>query len=683
MPDVEDPHAWLEDVDGTEAMAWVHARNAEVEADLFVAPGFAQRRAAALAILEAEDRIEQPSRHGEVVFDVWTDAAHPRGLLRRTTWDEYRAGSPAWEVVLDVGALGAAEGESWVLAGVSIRRPDRTRALIELSPGGSDATVTRELDLASGTFVAPADGGFERPLAKGSCAWIEDDAVYVMTDLGPDTTTRSGYPRTVRRWARGQALTEAPVVFSGAAADIAVSAHLGSGPGPRRHLVQRALDFYTAEHHLLVGDDWVRIPVPIDVDVDVHSGWLTFRPRLDWTIASTTHPGGSLLAAPVEGFLAGTADPVSVFAPTEHRALVGATWTAHHLVLEVLDDVRCSIEVATPPAGGGGWTVGPLADAPDTWTAHVRAVDADERDDIWLSTNDLLSPEAQRCVPVGAEGGSEVLRRAPTRFDADDLRIEQHWATSTDGTPIPYFQVSRADADGAGPTLLGGYGGFEMPRMAEYAPVVGKLWLEAGHTYALANIRGGGEFGPAWHRAGLREHRHRVYEDFEAVARDLLDRGVTTPAELGCTGGSNGGLLVGNMYVRCPELWGAIVCQVPLLDMHRYPHLLAGASWMAEYGDPDDPDDWAFLSRWSPYQLVEADRAYPPMLLTTSTRDDRVHPGHARKMAARLRELGHPVDYWENVEGGHGGAADAPQQATVQALIHTFLHRHLVAQASG
>ena len=684
-----DERTWLEDIEGTDAMAWVRERNAEAEARLFADPAFEPLRQRILEVLEADDRIAYPSLHGDpaddpTVHNFWTDASHRRGILRRTTWREYRAGDPTWETVLDVDALGEQEGESWVFHGADTRRSDRRRTLVDLSPGGSDASVTRELDLVDKAFVPADDGGFVRPLAKGGLTWIDDDTVYVTTDLGPGSLTRSGYPRTVRRWVRGTPLEDAEVVFEGDEADIVVGVGVGTLPGGRHHLFSRMLDFYTSETWIIPdGADAtsgpVRVDVPADVEVSVHGPWFTFALRKDWVRDGATHPGGSLLVADLAGFLAGTAEPTPVFTPTAHRALAGHTWTRSRLVLNVLDDVRNRIEVLHH-GGDASWEARPLTDLPDVWSLDVAPVDADRCDDLWLVANDFLTPESLYRVHVGdRDEPPELLRQAPERFDAAGLAISQHFATSADGTRIPYFEVGpEAGSTDPRPTLLGGYGGFEVPRLPAYAPALGRAWLEAGGTYVLANIRGGGEYGPSWHQAGLRDQRPRVYEDFEAVARDLVDRGVTTPDRLGCTGGSNGGLLVGNMYVRSPELWGAIVCQVPLLDMARYHLLLAGASWMAEYGDPDDPDDWAYLQGYSPYHQVDPEQSHPPILLTTSTRDDRVHPGHARKMAALLADLDKDVSYWENTEGGHGGAADAAQQATMQALLYVFLRRHLV-----
>ncbi len=690
-----DEFLWLEDVEGEAALDWVRERNARAEAVLFADPNFERVRVSTLDILEADDRIAYPSRHGDLVHNFWTDAEHRRGLLRRTTWVDYLAGSPTWETILDVDALCAEEGESWVFGGSSTRRPDRRRALITLSPGGSDATVTREFDLVDKRFVPESEGGFVRPLAKGGLTWIDDDTVYVTSDFGAGSLTRSGYPRTVRRWRRGTPITDAEIVYEGDESDVAVGVSVSSMPGYQHHVVERAPDFFTTQTALLRAGEFVPIDVPDDAEIGFHERWIFVSPRSDYT---RTHadgdqqfPSGSLLVSDIDGFLAGTSTLTALFTPTATTSLGGFTCTRHRVVLDVLDDVRDVLFVATPPdtadtadtaATGAEWSIVPLAGAPDVWTLGASAVDGTERDDVWLSGSDFITPESLYVMSLVDDGPPELVRQAPARFDADGLAIEQHFVASVDGTRIPYFVVGSTDAlattDGSRPTLLTGYGGFEIPRVAGYSAVIGRSWLADGGVYVLANIRGGGEYGPAWHRAGLREKRPRVYEDFEAVARAIIERGITAPEHLGISGGSNGGLLVGNMYVRTPELFGAVVCQVPLLDMARFHLLLAGASWMAEYGDPDDPDDWSYLQGYSPYHLVDPTAEYPPMLLTTSTRDDRVHPGHARKMAALLEAHGKDITYWENIEGGHGGAADAGQQATMQALIFTFLRERLL-----
>ena len=669
-----DEFAWLEDVEGDAALDWVRARNATTEADLFAEPRFDELRTSILEILEADDRIAMPARHRTDVLNFWTDRNNRRGRLRRTTWDDYRSGDPTWETVLDIDELSREEGESWVFHGGAVRRPDRTRMLIELSPGGSDASVTREFDLVAQRFVDEADGGFVRPLAKGWLQWIDDDTVYVGTDFGPDSLTSSGYPRTVRRWERGTPLSDAELVFEGEPTDVSVRASVSTLPGFKHHWFWRSVDFYNERRWILRDGELVEIDVPTHADVSVRGPFLVVSLRSDWTVEGRTFPAGALLVAELDAFLDGDRSLDVVYEPSGTSALSAWTWTRNHLVLTVHEHVRDRIEVCSPT---DGWSRAPLTGAPDVWSVAVAPVDADERDDLLVVANDFVTPPTLYLADIPT-ATAEVLRTTPARFDASDVSIEQRFATSADGTRVPYFFVSRrGDGTAPKPLLLNAYGGFEVSNTAVYSGMVGRGWLEQGGTYVLANIRGGGEYGPSWHQAGLRENRHRVYEDHEAVARDLIDRGDTTPAQLGIMGGSNGGLLVGNMYVRCPELYGAVVCQVPLLDMKRYSHLLAGASWMAEYGDPDVEEDWAFIQTFSPYHLVKVDVPYPPMLLTTSTRDDRVHPGHARKMAALLEKHGHDVTYWENIEGGHGGAADATQQATMWALTYTFLHRHL------
>lgn len=683
----DDEYLWLEEVEGADALDWVRARNAEAEADWFTSDVFERVRTDTLEILDADDRIDFPSRHGDAVHNFWTDADHRRGILRRTSWSEYRSGDPDWETILDIDELCAAEGESWVFHGSSTRRPDRRRALIDLSPGGTDASVTREFDLVNKRFVTPHEGGFVRPLAKGGLTWIDDDTVYVTSDFGDGSLTTSGYPRTVRRWRRGTPIESAEIVFEGDEEDVAVGVSVATMPGFGHHVFERAPDFFTTRTWVMSDGRLREIEIPDDADVRIHGPWMFVTPRSDLAMGARSFPGGSLLVVDLESFLDGDRSFVELFTPTATSALAGYTCTRSHVVVNALDDVRNRLSIAAARSDSpgdtepSGWIVSPLVDPPTAWTASATAVDADERDDIWIVGSDFTTPETLSARSV-VDDSTEQLRQAPERFDATGIVIEQHFVDSRDGTRVPYFLVGRRavldrrDADT--PTLLTGYGGFEVPRVAAYSAVVGRAWLAHDGVYALANIRGGGEYGPAWHRAGLRERRPRVYEDFEAVARAIIESGVTGSSRLGISGGSNGGLLVGNMYVRCPELFGAVVCQVPLLDMRRYHRLLAGASWMAEYGDPDDPDDWEYLQQYSPYQLVRDDADYPPLLLTTSTRDDRVHPGHARKMAARLLGQGHDVTYWENIEGGHGGAADAEQQAVMQALIFSFLRGRLM-----
>ncbi|PMR68096.1 prolyl oligopeptidase family serine peptidase [Halomonas heilongjiangensis] len=679
-PDREaaDPHRWLEEVEGARALAWVEARNAESQARL-ADSGFAALRDDLLAILEADDRIPFVVKRGAHYYNFWQDKDHPRGLWRRITPAEYRQPQPAWEVLLDLDALNAAEGENWVWHGAHCLKPRDPDApwrhcLIALSRGGADADVTREFDLVEKRWV---DDGFFRAEAKGGLAWIDHDSVYAYTDFGEGSLTASGYPRLVKAWRRATPLAEATTVFEGNADDMVVGAMRDHTRGYERDFVSRARAFYDNELYLREPDGTLRkVEAPNSARKQVHRRWLTLELREPWTLDDTTHPAGALLAADFNAFMAGERDFRVLFTPTECTSLADATWTRHHLVLNVLDDVRNRLLVLTP--GDGEWSCEPLAGAPELGTVSLSAVDDEESDEVFMVVSDYLTPTTLYHGRVGEV--PQPLKQAPALFDATGLTVSQHFATSRDGTPVPYFLVGRegVEANGANPTLLYGYGGFEISLLPSYSPGVGRGWLSRGGVYVVANIRGGGEYGPRWHQAALREHRHKAFEDFAAVAEDLIARGITSPRHLGIQGGSNGGLLVGNMLVKYPRLFGAVVCQVPLLDMRRYHELLAGASWMAEYGDPDG-DDWAFLRGYSPYHNLDAAADYPPLLLMTSTRDDRVHPGHARKMMARMREQGHPVLYYENIEGGHGGAADNRQRAHMQALAYTFLEQTLFA----
>lgn len=663
-----DPHAWLEDVTGTEALEWVARRNARTEARLTGTPLFTELESGIREVLDSRDRIPFVTARGGYYYNFWTDEQHPRGLWRRTTPESYRSADTEWEVLLDVDALNEAEGENWVWHGARFLRPDLDRALVDLSRGGADADVTREFDLPTRTFV---EDGFSRPEAKGGMSWIDRDTVYLSTDLGPGTMTTSGYPRTVRRLRRGEALESAELVYAGEETDLSISAFRDHTPGFERDFLRRALAFYADELHLIGADGTLtKIDVPDSAMTDVHREWCTVELREDWG----SFTAGSLLAARFDDVLAGTPDWEVLFEPTDSSSLAGYTWTRHHLVLDVLEHVVDRLVVLTP--GEQGWERSPFVGAPEFGSVTVAAVDADESDDVWLIVTDYLTPSTLSIATVGE--APRPLRSAPAFFDASRHVIEQHFVTSDDGTRVPYFLVRPTDLpfDGSAPTLLYGYGGFEIPMTPGYSGATGRSWLERGGVYAVANLRGGGEYGPRWHRAALREKRPRAYEDMAAVARDLIDRGITSRAHLAVQGGSNGGLMAGNMLVRHPELFGAVVIQVPLLDMKRYSHLLAGASWMAEYGDPDT-DDWEFIRTFSPYHLIDPDADYPPTILLTSTRDDRVHPGHARKFTAALEAAGHDVTYYENIEGGHGGAADNAQAARMAALAYGFLWEKL------
>lgn len=661
----EDPYLWLEDVTGEEALDWVRARNEPTLAE-FCDARFEEMRTEALEVLDTDTRIPYVVRRGEYLYNFWRDAANPRGLWRRTTLDSYRTDSPEWDVLIDVDELGRADDEKWVWAGAGVIEPDHTRALIGLSRGGSDASIVREFDMTTREFVA---GGFELPEAKSQVSWADPDTVLVGTDFGADSLTESGYPRVIKRWRRGTPLADAQTVFEGAPSDVRVFASADRTPGFERTLLLRAVDFWNDEVYELRGAELIRIDAPTDASVSIHREWILIELRTDWYFRDAVYTAGSLLAANYDEFLAGTAELRVVFEPDEHTALNHYAWTRDRLLIVTLADVASRVEIATP----GAWRREPVPGIPAATNTVVVTAD-DTGDEFFLDSSGFVTPS--RLLRGAGDGQPGPIKTAPAFFDAEHLSVAQHFATSDDGTSIPYFVVRPGKTDGPGPTLLSGYGGFEVARTPGYDGVLGRLWLARGGTFVMANIRGGGEYGPGWHTQAMREGRHKVAEDFAAVATDLVSRGITTVEQLGARGGSNGGLLMGIMLTQYPEKFGALVCDVPLLDMRRYHLLLAGASWVAEYGDPDNPDDWEFISKYSPYQNIST-RRYPPVLFTTSTRDDRVHPGHARKMAAALQDAGHRAWYYENIEGGHAGAADNEQVAFKSALSYSFLWRTL------
>jgi prolyl oligopeptidase len=674
----DDPNIWLEDVTAEKALSWVKDRNAESTGELTELDGFKDLEARLLSILDSDDRIPYVGKMGPYYYNFWRDAAHKRGLWRRTTLDEYKKAEPKWETILDLDALAAAEKENWVWHGADCLKPEYKHCLVSLSRGGADADVTREFDLATKSFVKD---GYFLPEAKGGASWRNADSLFVSTDFGPGSLTDSGYPRIVKEWKRGTPLAEAVTVFEGQPEDVSVFAYRDLTKGYERDFVRRGVTFWTSEAFLRRDGKLIKIDKPDDANLNVHRDLLFLELRSDWEVGGKKYPAGSLLSSDFDAFLAGKRDMDVLFTPTERTSLAGYSNTLNYVLLNELDNVHNKVYLMTRKKGGG-WSKELLSGLPDYGTAEANAVDDDESDDYWVQAADFTAPDRLMIGTVG-KGAPQMLKQLPAMFKADGLEVSQHEAKSLDGTRVPYFQVSRKGVplDGKNPTLLYGYGGFEVPMLPGYSATVGAAWLEPGGVYVLANIRGGGEFGPRWHNAALKENRHKAYEDFIAVGEDLIKRQVTTTERLGIMGGSNGGLLMGNMLTMRPDLWGAIVCQVPLLDMRRYNQLLAGASWMGEYGDPDDPNQWKFIQTFSPYHNVKKDVEYPPTLFTTSTRDDRVHPGHARKMTARMLEQGHhDVLYYENIEGGHGGAANNEQRAFMSALAYSFLWIELEPQ---
>lgn len=666
--------AWLDQVHGKRAMKWVHEQDARTKARYASDAAFSKLESRILQVYDSDARIPYVNHRGKYLYNFWRDKQHPRGLWRRTTLSQYKKDDPKWVVLLDLDALGKKEGKRWVFKGANCMKPRYTDCLVSLSPEGGDAHVVREFDVPSRSFVKD---GFQLPVAKSNTGWIDHDHIYVATDFGPGTMTKSSYPRIVKEWTRGTPLDQAKTIYEGKPTDVGVGAMHDRTPGFERDFVTVAKDYYHSELYQRVGDKLTRVKVPLDADAYAHRKWLVVRLRSPWTVGKTTYPAGALLAAPFKKFMAGDRKLDVLFRPDKHTALVSQSWTRHHLILDVLDDVKSRLQVLT--FRHGRWTEKKLEGAPGLSNVSISNTDPDDNDEYWLDVTGFLTPSSLLRGVIG-HGKPKLIKHEPAFFDASPFAVSQHFATSKDGTKIPYFQIAKKELphDGKNPTLLYGYGGFEVSLLPYYSGTVGRAWLERGGVYVVANIRGGGEYGPRWHDAALKQNRPRAYEDFAAVARDLIARKVTSPEHLGAEGASNGGLLVGNMLVGWPKLFGAISCEVPLLDMRHYTHLSAGSSWIAEYGDPDKPGQWGWIKKFSPYQNLQKGTAYPPVLFYTSTSDDRVGPVQARKMDAKMLAMGDQhAWFYENTEGGHSAGADHKQEAFMHALAFTFLWDHV------
>ncbi|RZU02594.1 prolyl oligopeptidase family serine peptidase [Rivibacter subsaxonicus] len=680
----DDPHLWLEEVQDARALQWVRERNAVTEKRIGAEPGFAKLQQDLLEVLDSRSRIPAIQRIGDEVYNLWQDDKNRRGLWRRTTLAEFSKSEPIWETVLDLDALGAKEGVNWTWGGVSCLAPEYKRCLVRLSRGGADAVEVREFALRDKRFV---EGGFRLPEAKSFASWIDADHIFVGTDFGAGSMTSSGYPRVIKRWQRGTPLAAAKPVFEGKATDTWTGVDVDIRPGRTTVAFQRAPGFFSSEWFVERSGKLVRLDKQEDANVQIDGDRFFLKLRSDWQLGKRQYKAGSLLVANIDDWLAGKRQPLVLFEPTPARSLVGFVATGSSVLLNLLDDVKTRVErvrvhdgkllreaVALPGAAGSAGLV----------ALHDPALGASEplAERYLLSYTDFTTPTSLWLGDTAGNAEPFKLKQVESFFDAAGVTVEQAFVGSKDGTRIPYFIVRpKGGNSGPQPTLLYGYGGFEIPMLPAYSGAIGRAWLQRGGTYVLANLRGGGEYGPRWHQSAILGAKQRSYDDFAAIAEDLVKRGVTTPKQLGIRGGSNGGLLTGATFVQRPELFGAVISAVPLLDMRRYHKLLAGASWMAEYGNPDQPAEWSFISQYSPYQNVKPGQKYPAVLFTTSTRDDRVHPGHARKMMARMLEQGYAegeqVFYYENIEGGHGGAADNAQRAHLLALEYGFLWQQL------
>ncbi len=678
--DATDPYLWLEEIDGERAMAWVNDQNTRSLGTLQSDPRYETLHQQALDIVQSRDRIPTPGLNRDGTVDnFWQDAEHVRGIWRRTTLESYATETPDWETVLDIDALAQAEGANWVYKGSTCLPPDERLCLISLSDGGKDAVTIREFDSQTHAFV---DGGFTLPESKGGVAWIDRDTLLIARDFGPGSLTTSGYPMVLKILKRGQSIDQAQTVFTGQPTDVSVSGYtLRDADGVvKATLINRGISFYEGETHRLNADgSTTRLELPAKSNINaLVQGQLVVTTDQDWTAPSgQAFQTGDVIAWDLERWLADPATPAQlVIRPTERQAIEGITNTRNKLIVALYDNVRGSVMSYTPnPSGDWAHT---RLDLPENVTVGLGS--ASETDDrVFVSVAGYLTPSTLSLADA-ATGGLTAMKALPAKFDATGMVVEQFMATSADGTQVPYFVVHAGDMamDGSNPTLLYGYGGFQSSLLPGYSPTVGKLWLERGGVYVVANTRGGGEFGPRWHQAALQENRQRAHEDYQAVAQDLITRGVTSQPHLGIMGGSQGGLFMGAMLTQRPDLINAAVIQVPLFDMLRFHKLLAGASWIAEYGNPDVAEERAWIAEYSPYQRLAAGQPYPEVFIHTSTKDDRVHPGHARKAAARMQELGYDVLFYENTDGGHAAGANLRETARRLALEYTYLTRRLM-----
>ena len=668
----DDPYLWLEEIEGERALDFVD-RQSRLTLEAFGGRQFEMDRDTLAAIYDRSDNIPYVTRHGGLVYNLWKDAKNPRGLWRRTTLADFRNAEPGWETLLDIDRLAAEEDKDWLLSWTQ-PLPGNSRVITALSRGGSDAVTLREFDLDTKAFLA---GGFTLPEAKSGVEWVDADTLLLSSALGEGMATNSGYARTVRLWRRGEPVERAPVLFEVPADRMAAYCSVDdTAPTPRMWFIDR-IDFFNL--NLWLGTEAgprTKLDLPTDIWLEAHNDWLAVKLRAAWTVAGKTYAPDSVLGISLSAFLAGDRNFTIVFEPQPRRALQGFFWTAGKLVLSVLDELRPVFEICTPSAGG--WTRARLQGLPEIGVVDVWRLDrheAESNGDLLANVQDPVTPPS--LLLIEGVASPAILKQAPKTFSADGLIVTRHEAISVDGERIPYVQTGPAAETGDAPVYMSAYGGFGLAVKPHYNSALGKLWLERGGTTVQANIRGGGEFGTRWHDAGRYAGKRLAHDDFAAVAADLVKRGVTRANRIAAEGGSNGGILITNMLVRYPERFGALFCTIPLIDMRRYTKLLAGASWIAEYGDPDKPAEWEWLKTYSAYHAAIPGQNYPPILIATTRRDDRVHPGHARKMAAKLQAMGYEAWFYEPAAGGHGYGKDNRERAGFIALGYTFLRNKI------
>jgi len=674
-----DPYRWLEDVHGERAMSWVKAENAKTMGVLEKDHRFAGLYRDALAVAQANDRIPYANFLGGQLYNFWQDSTHVRGIWRRTTLASYRTASPQWTTVLDLDSLAKAEKANWVWHGANCAEPAEQRCMLSLSDGGEDASTDREFDLTTRSFVK---NGFVLSRGKMRMAWMGQDTLLIAREWKPGDLTKSGYPFIVKRLVRGQPLSAAVEVFRGAATDGGYGVSpitINDGSGHQVTFIDRPMSTFEIEHYIVRPAGVARVSVPVKANfVDMVDGQVIVQLSQDWTGGAKPVHAGALASFDAAAAMRDPAHvtPVALFEPGPRESVGGAAATHGHVVASVYQNVKGRVMVFSR-AANGAWTHTTLS-LPDNLSTNVQSADQ-HGENAFVGVSGFLTPSSVMLADASTGAVTTVKTVAP-KFDASRHVVEQLEATSKDGTKVPYFVVhpKAMKLDGNNPTILYAYGGFEVSLTPSYSSTIGKLWLERGGVYVLANIRGGGEFGPAWHEAGLKTHRQVIYDDFAAVAQDLIARKITSPKKLGIQGGSNGGLLMGVQFTQHPELWNAVDIQVPLLDMLRYEQIEAGTSWVGEYGSVSVPAERAFLASISPYNNLKPGVKYPEPLIWTTTKDDRVGPQHARKFAAKMSAMGLPYMFFEVIEGGHGSGANLKEQANTEALEFTYFARKLM-----
>ena len=667
----DDSFLWLEEVENPKALEWVEGWNKKSLEVIKGQPGYQAVYDKNLEIYNSNERIADPGIYGDFIYNFWQDKTNPRGIWRRIPVNDYIQGKTNWETLLDIDKLSEKDNVKWVFKGAGGLYPNYTKFLVNLSKGGGDAVIVKEFDADKKEFV---ENGFYLPEAKGGASWIDENTLMVSTDFGAGMTT-SGYPKQVKIWKRGTNLKDAKLVFEGNDTDMGIYG-LSDIKSDKTYLgVSQRTSFFSGNYFVIENEKLIKLDLPQDAEYSgVFNGLAIIQLKSDWETGGKKWKQGSVLSISYRDLVAGKKNFELIVLPDDRSSVAGIATTKNVLLVNMLNNVKSELYKYT---FNGKWEKKKI-DAPEFGNISLAATSENNENYFFYFTN-FLEPSTL-FFGDAATGKYQKVKSLPSFFPTEKYKVQQFEAVSKDGTKIPYFVVSNKNTqfNGKNPTLLYAYGGFELPQLPNYNAVMGTAWLEKGGVYVLANIRGGGEFGPKWHQAGLKENRQRVYDDFHAVAESLIEKKITKPEKLGIFGGSNGGLLVGVAYTQRPDLYGAVVCAVPLFDMKRYNKLLAGASWMAEYGNPDIPEEWDYISKYSPYQNIKPGMKYPEVFFTTSTRDDRVHPGHARKAVAKMNELGYKVYYFENTEGGHAGASTNEQRAQMYGLIYAYLQMKLM-----